>query len=219
MSHPTAESQPTTEQTVQLHETVPLVPMEERAPGFDVVLRGYDREQVDRHIAWLEDLLAQAESTSAEHQGLAEQARADAMRAHQQAAKAQAELERGRPTFDALGERIASMLTLAEEEADHLREQAHRDVEQITADAHALQQSTQSQRDEIVGRAEQEAQAIVAAARQQAEALLADSKRRIEALEADAHRRLAELSAQRDEIRTELARLHQQLAALTRIEG
>src|SRR4051812_28007631 len=95
-----------------------IVPMEERPHGFDVVLRGYDREQVDRHVAWLEGLLAQVEESAGQATAAADGARAEAMTAHQEAARAKAELERGRPSFDALGERITRMLKLAEEEAD-----------------------------------------------------------------------------------------------------
>ncbi|MFL6136919.1 MAG: sugar-binding protein [Frankiaceae bacterium] len=192
----------------------PLVPMEERPHGFDVVLRGYDRDQVDRHVAWLEGLLAQAEESAGAATTAVDQARAEAMTAHQEAARAKADLERGKPTFEALGERITRMLKLAEEEADDLRAKARADSEQILAQARTMQASVQAQRDETIGKAEHEAYDIVQAARAQAEQIVADAKRRSDTTLADAQRRLAELTKQRDEIRSQLARLQQQLAAL-----
>jgi cell division septum initiation protein DivIVA len=210
MSHPLSGDE------YEQHDSAPIVPMEDRAPGFDIVLRGYDRDQVDRHVGWLEGLLTQAEESTSAAEQAANDARADAMAARQEAVAAKAELERGKPSFDALGERIARMLALAEEEAEAMRVQARRDVQQITSDARALEARVQGQRDDVVGKAERDAYEIVAAARAQAEQIVAEAKRRAEAMTADAQRQLQGLSAQRDDIRGELTRLHQQLASLAR---
>ena len=215
MTHP-----PSDERHDHPEAAAPLVPMEDhRTQGFDIVLRGYDREQVDRHVSWLEGMLAQVEENLAATTQAADSARADAMTAHQEAARARAELERGKPTFAALGERITRMLTLAEEEAEDLRAQAVREREQMLAQARAVQERVGAERDEVVGKAERDAYEIVAAARAQAEQIVADAKRRGDALTADAQRRLAEITAQRDEIHAELGRLHQQLASLARRDG
>jgi cell division septum initiation protein DivIVA len=197
-------------------EAAPLVPMDDRPTGFDIVLRGYDRDQVDRHISWLEGLLTQAEDATAAATSAADQARAEAMAARQDATTARAELERGRPTFDALGERIVTMLKLAEEEADELRARAHADVESITREARAMHERSTTERDAIIGKAEREAYDIVQAARAQAQQVLTQAQERAEAINQDAQRRVGELSAQRDAIRAELARLHEQLTALAR---
>jgi cell division septum initiation protein DivIVA len=92
---------------------------------FDVVMRGYDRRQVDDYIA----------SLYAAH------------------AKLQAELRRGRPSFEALGERVSQILVIAEAEADEMRE-------------HARQDAAQTRR-----QAEVEAEALGAAARRELEEL------------------------------------------------
>jgi hypothetical protein len=197
-------------------ETAPIVPMEERATGFDIVLRGYDRDQVDRHITWLEGLLSQAEDGAASAATAADEARAEAMTARQDAVAARAELERGRPSFDALGERIVTMLKLAEEEADDMRARARADVETITQEARSLHQRTTAEREAVIGKAEREAYDIVQAARAQAQQIVEAAQRKSAALTDDAQRRLGEMSAQRDAIRGELARLHEQLTALAR---
>jgi cell division septum initiation protein DivIVA len=199
-------------------ETAPIVPMEDRATGFDIVLRGYDRDQVDRHITWLEGLLGQAEDGAAAAATAADEARAEAMTARHEASTARAELERGRPSFDALGERIVTMLKLAEAEADDMRARARTDVETITQEARSLHQRTTAEREAVIGKAEREAYDIVQAARAQAQQIVDAAQRKAEALTEDAQRRLAEMSAQRDAIRGELGRLHEQLTALARGE-
>jgi DivIVA domain-containing protein len=74
---------------------------------FDVVMRGYDRRQVD-------DYLARAAAVDAQ------------MRS---------ELERGRPSFDALGKRVTQMLELAEAEAEQMRMQAREEAARVRQQA------------------------------------------------------------------------------------
>ncbi|MBA2697040.1 MAG: DivIVA domain-containing protein, partial [Actinobacteria bacterium] len=77
---------------------------------FDMVMRGYDRHQVDTYVNHLETMARDLEERLVQ----AEQA---AGQGQQEAAEARAILERGRPTFESLGERIAAILSMAEEEA------------------------------------------------------------------------------------------------------
>ncbi len=91
---------------------------------FDVVLRGYDRRQVDARLTELQDRLAELTDALASARRSEESARKAAERAR-------AELERGRPSFDALGERVVGMLRLAEAEADEQRAAGQRDAAKL----------------------------------------------------------------------------------------
>jgi len=105
---------------------------------FDMVMRGYDRHQVDTYVNHLETVARDLEERLVQAEQVAGQGQ-------REAAEARAILERGRPTFDALGERIATILSLAEEEAEamrtaaatdaaHIRDQAQRDARRHTAE-------------------------------------------------------------------------------------
>jgi DivIVA domain-containing protein len=76
-------------------------------PHFDVVLRGYDRRQVDDHLARIGVEQTQLRS----------------------------ELERDRPSFDALGHRVSQMLELAEAEAAQMRAQAAEEAARVREEA------------------------------------------------------------------------------------
>jgi hypothetical protein len=91
---------------------------------FDVVLRGYERHQVDDHVM---RMAASEAQVRAELQAAAER---EAVLAAE-LAQTKAELERGRPTFDALGERVSQMLGLAETEAEQMRSDAARDTAEL----------------------------------------------------------------------------------------
>jgi len=77
---------------------------------FRVVFRGYDRREVDDRIAALTARIAELADA------------VEAARAGETAAAV--ELERGRPSFDALGQRVTEMLRLAETEAEEMRARA-----------------------------------------------------------------------------------------------
>ncbi len=106
---------------------------------FDLVLgRGYDRRQVDEHVERLLQLITELRAEVAD---LSKREAAAAT----EAARVRAELQRGRPGFDALGERVTQMLSLAETEAAELREAAEREVAQLREDA--AQESAQVRED------------------------------------------------------------------------
>ncbi len=91
------------------------------APAFDLVLRGYDRRQVDARLAELEGRVTELSAAL-------EAARQSEASALATAQRARAELERGRPSFDTLGERVAEMLRLAEVEAAEMRAAGEQDA-------------------------------------------------------------------------------------------
>ncbi|MGH3240863.1 MAG: DivIVA domain-containing protein, partial [Spirillospora sp.] len=89
---------------------------------FDVVLRGYDRHQVDEHIKSLDNEVRQTrEQTQALQRELSD--------AHRQLQ------EQERPTYSGLGARIEQLLRLAEEQATELVQAARSEANEIKAAA------------------------------------------------------------------------------------
>ena len=146
-----------------------------QAEGFDLVLRGYDRHQVDAHLARTAALVTDLQEALA-----AAGVRESSMAA--ELAAVRAELERGRPTFDALGERVAEMLSLAEAEAAQLR----RDAEH---DATALRTA-----------AEREAADIRSDARREADELGVTARREVSTLGQRRQQLLSDIEAIRDQL-------------------
>ena len=91
----------------QHDDLLPLRSPEEAPAAFELVRRGYDRDQVDNHLGWLEDQLRNAEIArdAAEHAAASAAAEAEAARE---------ELESGRPQWHEFGDRITEILNLAD---------------------------------------------------------------------------------------------------------
>jgi DivIVA domain-containing protein len=148
--------------------------------NFDLVLRGYDRHQVHQHLdrvaALVEQLRAElAEATRRERANAAE------------LVSLRGDLERGRPSYDSLGERVGQILGLAESEATQLREDARRDAD--------------TWRD-AAGR---EAADIHAGARSEAEQLVAAARSEVEELDRRRTALLGEMGSMRDRLQAVLA--------------
>jgi cell division septum initiation protein DivIVA len=109
-------------------DLLPLRSPEEGGPAFELVRRGYDREQVENHLGWLEDQLRNTEIArdAAEHAAAAAAAEAEAAREA---------LESGRPLWHELGDRVTQILTLAEDQGAEIRAQRTAEAEQLLADA------------------------------------------------------------------------------------
>lgn len=114
-----------------------LVPLhhDEQPNGFDVVLRGYDRRQVDDYLDRVEVALQEADSRHAQ-----DTARIAAV--EEELAALQARLDdaerraAGRPEpVSRVGDRLAVMLRLAEEEAVAVRAEAATDAERTVTEA------------------------------------------------------------------------------------
>lgn len=142
---------------------------------FDVVLRGYERHQVDGHLRELTGLVDQLRTELADVTRRESSARGDLERMR-------GDLDRGRPSFDALGERVAQMLSLAESEAAQLRA----DAEQDTA-------------------------ALRHAAGREAADIRSDARREAEELGAAARAEVADLAEQRVTLLTEIATMRDTL--------
>jgi cell division septum initiation protein DivIVA len=180
-----------------VEQTVPVLPGEPPAPiepstrtdHFDVVLRGYERHQVDTHLRALAVLVEQL------REELTESSRRDSVLSAD-LARLRGENERGRPSFEALGERVAQMLSLAESEASQLRADAEKD-------AAALRQA-----------ADQEAANTRSAARREAEELGAAARREVVELSDQRVVLLTEIAAIRDTLNSVLAATSEQWPSL-----
>ncbi|MDE3131712.1 MAG: sugar-binding protein, partial [Acidobacteriota bacterium] len=118
------------------NDLLPLRSPEEAAPAFELVRRGYDRDQVDNHLGWLEDQLRNAEVA----RDAAEQAAASAAR---EAEVAREELERGRPQWHEFGDRITEILNLAEDQGAQIRAQRSQEADELLAEARQLSADTE----------------------------------------------------------------------------
>ncbi len=219
--------------------------------GFRTVMRGYDTSQVDRAVTELQHALESARAESAERsvQVTKLQAMVDELstRVSDHQARVQ-ELEDERkhtppPSFAELGERIGSMLSLAQQESTEMRdrarteaettmseardaatrhtENAHRQAADVTtkaqADATALVEGARRQADEILDHADREA----TARREEAEAVYEHQRARAAAAAADFEKTLAErrdkaaaeFSAQMQANEQVLARAEERLVA------
>lgn len=207
------------------HAQVP-VPTSELMDGdgsqrdFDVVLRGYDRAQVEHHLEAMEALLAQAEQA-------AEAARAEAaeLRRQQDSARVQAAPDDA-GSYAGLGRRVGRILALAEEEAAAIRTAARQQTSDARAEIARLEREVAERRQQLLRDAEHDASRISSAAHDRAEALLEDARQRAQRTvedaraEADAMLRAAReevdrLAGQRDEIRAQLDQLRDRLLTLT----
>lgn len=168
---------------------------------FRSVLRGYDPAEVDPHIATLRHSLEASRAETAQtavelskvqtaHLSAAQVVDAHARRIAALEAEA-AKADGAKPTFEHLGKRIGSMLTLAETEANDLREKAKAETDKLQADtkAHveALRSSAEREAADAVTKAEADATARLSDAKRQADDILDHADR-----EATARREEAE---------------------------
>lgn len=194
-----------------------LVPLTGAAAGFDLALRGYDRRQVDLTVGRLEDRLGQLESVldASERQisALADdnsRLRADLQAAHERLARG------GAPTRAELGERMATMLRLAEEEAAALRSQAQAQAATVRADAEAAADALRRETAAELASQRAAMEKVTAKLAADQEREKARHAKEIEAARAaaQAHKEKGarEVDAMRNEAQAELVRLRQEAA-------
>lgn len=150
--------------------------------AFDTALRGYDRGQVDRYVSQVDTSFEalRAEATAAWTQLEAAQ---DEIR------RLRAEVDHGRPGAEAIGNRVAQIIALAESEA-----------EQTIAEARRLAAEMTQERDRVVEEA-----------RAHADGLVADARRHVVQIAEAARKDLDALGARRTELLGELRRAHHRL--------
>jgi chromosome segregation ATPase len=154
----------------------------EVGPGFDIVLRGYERRQVDEHLA----------VTTAERRAAAGRVGGLERRVEELTVEFRDAQKRGgevEPSYAGLGARVEKILRLAEEEATELRAEAVGQAEQVrrAAETAAAQVRAQAEQD---GRARREQ------ARQEAAKLLEQARKQAAQVRAEA---ADEATAKRDE--------------------
>lgn len=207
-------------------------PMTDPNVPFRSVLRGYDQAQVDRHVHELEQAAQAARQEVGERamqvdrlEAAQGQLRGEAER-HAKRARAleEAQTKAVSPTYTSLGERIGSILMLADNEASELRTNATADAAKLTALADEKALATRRHADdyasEIRGAADAEAARLMDDTKRQTDSLLDQAERqataRREEAEALYERVRAEsataavdfettLAARRDETALELA--------------
>jgi cell division septum initiation protein DivIVA len=137
-------------------------------PLFAVTFRGYDRYEVEQHLAELDARIN--ELTADRDAGIREVVEARTQLAAVDAAEAVA----GYPSYKAMGERIARIFTIAEEEVAALKATANLEV----------------------GRAQHEAERVMAAATEERQRILDDAHESVHQMKAEAQREIAEVDAQ-----------------------
>ena len=181
-----------------------MLPMHEAQHSFDVVLRGYDRNQVAETIERLEAdfrvAIADRDAAMARSADLASQLAAlhgEIESLRRKAATASA------PTFENISERIQHMLQLAEEEAAEIRRSAEQEAQAVrehtaVEERAALERNAagQAEVERMLAEARQHAEQIVAGARQHAEQTASAAQIRADELVSKAQERVARLDAE-----------------------
>ena len=167
--------------------------------SFRSVLRGYDPAQVDQWRAETAGALEQARKEAAERTVEVSELRAALGRVQEEHAQTARSLEAlqeeqrraAAPTFADLGERIGSILTLADEEAAEIRSNANADAETLVGTATLAADQARADADryaeDVRTKADAEAARVVEKAKQEADSILDDADR-----EASARREEAE---------------------------
>lgn len=220
-----------------------LVPLsdDEQPSGFDVVLRGYDRRQVDDYLDRVETALNEADARHAEDAGRLAALESQVTDMHERLADAERRAA-GRPEpAPVAGDRIAAMLRLAEDEAASMRAAATDEAERIVTDAQlragqesakrsseldrreqdiavaseqaaALRQQAQQEADTIRSRAADDADSTRQQAQEELRRLHEAGQLEAAAMTTEARRQVEELSRQRDAIAAQLQSLRDTLS-------
>ncbi len=168
-----------------MSEDTELLPALAGQEDFAVVLRGYDRRQVDDFAARMRHRVQDLEGALARTEQDLARAEQDLDRARREVQEATERATRERPTFEELGERVTEMLRLAEQEAAAQRATAASEVARLRQDAE-----------------------------EQARRTVAEAERQAAEIEAAAQRRVAELNAQHQEVVCRLGEIRDTLTRL-----
>lgn len=167
-------------------EMIPMPAVSE----FEVVLRGYDRSQVreamerldadvrialtdrDAAVARSSDLASQLSAVHAEMESLRRKLATSAT-----------------PSYETMGERIAHMLRLAEEEGAEVRRNAHADATSVREQAQAIRDRNEAEQQQVAAgaeriraKAERDAAAALTGAERQATKMVGDAEARRDAI-------------------------------------
>ena len=194
----------------------PLLPLsaEEDAGGFDTVLRGYDKRQVEDYVERVEIALSEADRQHAEDGQRLAALEQEIVALRDRLADAEHRAAGLPEPSSRVAARAAEMLRLAEEEADQIVEQARSRAETANADRAAdldrrVEElaAAQAEADSARLEAQQDAEAVRSKAKEEATTLFTtardDAEQRIAAATAEAEQRLASAHEEADrKIRT-----------------
>lgn len=179
-----------------------LLPLHEEAEptGFDVVLRGYDRNQVNDYLDRVEAMVAETDARHAEDTRRFQEyeRQLGELRAHLDAALARAE---GRPEPASLvGERLTRMLALAEQEAAAIEGGARAEADRVIDAARQAAEQEHAQRAAVLAQREREIEGASAAAEQtrleaqhDADSIRASARREADEVVRDAQQHAADV--------------------------
>ena len=187
------------------------------AVDFDVVMRGYDREQVRERV-----LALAGELQTAEEARLRSMGEAGALREELAAARARLSGEAA-PTYADLGERVTGILQLAAEEAAQLREEARAEAEamlreareeadELVAAAHAEEDAAAGRREQARNEHEEDLAAEREQLRRETEETLARTRDEADDVRARSEDEVRALARRRDMIASQLAELQDRVA-------
>ncbi|MEO8556197.1 MAG: hypothetical protein ABI474_05965, partial [Actinomycetota bacterium] len=195
--------------------------MTDTSAHFRNVLRGYDPAQVDQHVHELAQAAAAAQQEAGERtiqvsklEAARVQLQGELERQAERARDvAEAQLKAAAPTYAGLGERIGSILTLADKEADEMRTRAQADAAHHHALADESALATRQQADDYANEtrsaADSEVARILEEAKRHADSLVDDADRqamaRLEEAEAVYERARAKSAASAVDFETTLA--------------
>src|SRR5919106_530290 len=172
-------------------------------PDFTIVLRGYERTQVDMFIERLQARIDELTTTAAKAKTGTTDARDRINELERKVAEQAKQLEeRAQPTLSGLGTRVEQLLRLAEEQAKEHRGESKREAEKLIAAAHLeskeVVEKARAVATAVKTAAEREAKATRDSAEREANELRASAKREAEALRAEAERETSQLRSVTD---------------------
>jgi cell division septum initiation protein DivIVA len=172
-------------------------------PDFTIVLRGYERTQVDMFIERLHKRIDELSDTASKAKTGTTDARDRINELERKVAEQAKQLsEREQPTLSGLGSRVEQLLRLADEQASEHRDESKYEAEKLIAAAHLESK-------EVVEKARAVASAVKTAAEREAKATRDSAdrevaeqrenvKREVENLRAEAERETSQLRSTTD---------------------
>ncbi len=149
---------------------------------FELVMRGYNRRQVDEYVTRTRDQVRDLESRLAHALDGVEKSRRELAGVKDQFAS--------RPAHEEVSERLSQILRLAAEEAEQERAKAEGEITQLRETAEeeigTLVQQAREEADQILSSAREEADAALNSARQESQRLLDSSREEAEHVVAEA---------------------------------
>src|ERR671916_221044 len=172
-------------------------------PDFTIVLRGYERTQVDMFIERLHARIDELSDTVAKSKNGTTDARDRINELERKVAEQAKQLEeRAQPTLSGLGTRVEQLLRLAEEQAKEHRGESKREAEKLIAAAHLeskeVVEKARAVATAVKTAAEREAKATRDSAEREANELRNTTRREVETMRAEAERETTQLRTTTD---------------------